>query len=38
MNSFVSLPVHMLDKHVIQQEIQKIGDTPVPYGILTGGE
>ncbi len=29
MNSFVSLPVHMLDKHAIQQEMKKIGDTPV---------
>jgi arsenate reductase len=29
MNSFVSLPVHMLDKHAIQREIDKIGDTPV---------
>jgi arsenate reductase len=29
MNSFVSLPVPMLDKHAIQQEMKKIGDTPV---------
>jgi arsenate reductase len=29
MNSFVSLPVHMLDKQAIQQEMKKIGDTPV---------
>lgn len=29
MNSFVSLPVHMLDKHAIQREMKKIGDTPV---------
>ena len=29
MNSFVSLPLHMLDKHAIQREIKKIGDTPV---------
>lgn len=29
MNSFVSLPVQMLDKHAIQREIDKIGDTPV---------
>ncbi|MDQ9170441.1 arsenate reductase ArsC [Oxalobacteraceae bacterium R-40] len=29
MNSFVSLPVHMLDKHAIQQEMKRIGDTPV---------
>lgn len=29
MNSFVSLPVHMLDKHAIQREIEKIGDMPV---------
>lgn len=29
MNSFVSLPVHMLDKHAIQREIEKIGNTPV---------
>lgn len=29
MNTFVSLPLHMLEKHAIQQEIKKIGDTPV---------
>jgi arsenate reductase len=29
MDSFVSLPVHMLDKHAIQQGIKKIGDTLV---------
>ena len=29
MDSFVGLPVHMLDKHAIQQEINRIGDTPV---------
>ncbi|HJV49859.1 MAG TPA: arsenate reductase ArsC [Noviherbaspirillum sp.] len=29
MNSFVSLPLHLLEKHAIQQEIRKIGDTPV---------
>ncbi|MGV3741018.1 MAG: arsenate reductase ArsC [Burkholderiaceae bacterium] len=29
MNSFLSLPVHMLDRHAIQQEMKKIGDTPV---------
>lgn len=29
MNSFVSLPVHMLDKHAIGQEMKNIGDTPV---------
>ena len=29
MNSFVSLPVHLLDKHAIQREIDKIGGTPV---------
>jgi arsenate reductase len=29
MNAFVSLPVHMLDKHAIQKELKKIGDTPV---------
>jgi arsenate reductase len=28
MNSFVSLPVHLLDKHAIQREIDKIGGTP----------
>lgn len=26
---FVSLPPHMLEKHTIQQEINRIGDTPV---------
>jgi len=29
MNSFVGLPLHLLEKHAIQQEIKKIGDTPV---------
>ena len=29
MNTFVSLPMHMLDKRAIQREIKKIGDTPV---------
>ncbi|PPJ81009.1 protein-tyrosine-phosphatase, partial [Staphylococcus aureus] len=29
MNTFESLQLHMLEKHVIQQEIKKIGDTPV---------
>jgi arsenate reductase len=29
MNIFVSLPLHMLDKNVIQREIRKIGDTSV---------
>jgi arsenate reductase len=29
MTTFVGLPIHMLDKHAIQQEIKKIGDTPV---------
>lgn len=29
MNTFVSLPLHTLEKHAIQQEIKKIGDTPV---------
>jgi arsenate reductase (thioredoxin) len=29
MNVFVSLPVSMLDKHAIQQEINMIGETPV---------
>lgn len=29
MNAFVSLPLHMLEKHAIQQEIKRIGDTPV---------
>jgi arsenate reductase len=28
-NTFVSLPLHMLEKHAIQQEIRKIGETPV---------
>jgi arsenate reductase len=27
MNSFVSLPVHLLDKRAIQQEMKKIGET-----------
>lgn len=29
MNSFVSLPMPVLDKYAIGQEIRKIGDTPV---------
>ena len=29
MNTFVGLPHHLLDKHAIQREITKIGDTPV---------
>jgi arsenate reductase len=29
MNSFVNLPIHMLEKNAIQQEIRKIGDAPV---------
>jgi arsenate reductase len=29
MNTFVSLPVHLLEKHAVQQEIKKIGDTPI---------
>jgi arsenate reductase len=29
MNAFVSLPLHMLEKHPIQHEIKKIGQTPV---------
>ena len=29
MNTFVSLPLHMLEKHAIQHEIDKIGNTPV---------
>lgn len=29
MNTFVSLPLHALDKHVIHEQIRKIGDTPV---------
>lgn len=29
MNAFLSLPVHMLEKHAVQQEIKKIGDMPV---------
>ena len=29
MNTFLSLPLHQLDKHAIQHEIKKIGDTPV---------
>ena len=29
MNAFVGLPLHRLDKHAIQQEIKKIGETPV---------
>ena len=26
MNVFVNLPLHMLDKHAIQQELKKIGE------------
>ncbi|GGC13315.1 protein-tyrosine-phosphatase [Oxalicibacterium flavum] len=29
MNTFVSLPLNMLEKHAIHQEIKKIGATPV---------
>jgi arsenate reductase len=29
MNTFLSLPLHMLEKHAVQQEIQEIGDRPV---------
>jgi arsenate reductase len=29
MNTFVSLPLHMLEKHAVQKEIKQIGDTPV---------
>lgn len=29
MNIFLGLPMHMLDKHAIQQEIKKIGEMPV---------
>ena len=29
MNTFVSLPLHLLEKNAVQQEIKKIGDTPV---------
>ncbi|HVK94321.1 MAG TPA: arsenate reductase ArsC [Noviherbaspirillum sp.] len=29
MNTFVSLPIHLLDKNAVQREIKKIGDTPV---------
>jgi hypothetical protein len=29
MNTFLALPIHRLEKHLIQQEIKKIGDTPV---------
>ena len=29
MNTFVSLPIHMLEMHAIEQEIKKIGNTPV---------
>lgn len=29
LNSFISLPLHMLDKHAIHREIRKIGETPV---------
>lgn len=28
MNTFVSLPIHALDKHAIREETQKIGNTP----------
>lgn len=28
-NTFLSLPLHLLEKHAIQQEIRKIGETPV---------
>lgn len=29
MTTFVNLPIAMLDKHAIQQEMKKIGETPV---------
>jgi len=29
MHMFLSLPAHMLEKHAIQQALQKIGDSPV---------
>lgn len=29
MNTFVSLPLHMLDKNSLQNAVKKIGDTPV---------
>lgn len=29
MNSFVGLPLHLLEKHAIEKEIKKIGDAPV---------
>lgn len=29
MTTFVGLPLHLLEKNAIQQEIKKIGDTPV---------
>ncbi|GGI55650.1 arsenate reductase ArsC [Oxalicibacterium solurbis] len=29
MNTFLSLPLHVLEKHAIQQELRKIGETPV---------
>ncbi|MDB5855313.1 MAG: arsenate reductase ArsC [Herminiimonas sp.] len=29
MNTFVSLPLHMLQKHAVQQKIKQIGDMPV---------
>jgi arsenate reductase (thioredoxin) len=29
MNTFLSLPLHMLEKQAIQQEIKKIGETAV---------
>lgn len=32
MNAFVGLPLHLLEKHAIQQEIRRIGDTPVAPG------
>lgn len=29
MNAFASLPLHMLEKHAIQHEVRKIGETPI---------
>lgn len=29
MNAFVGLPIHMLEKNAIQQQVRKIGETPV---------
>jgi len=29
MTIFLGLPLHLLEKHMIQQEIRKIGETPV---------